>query len=193
MEAKINAQITGLKLQISQLEEQLAQIRKNQQLKYHYKTRGRRVVFEDQVKRQHKDQRTGIIDYMKMLSWKTYLTGSIVYFMIVPFAFLDLCVTIFQKICFWAWEIPKVHRPTFVFVDRHHLEYLNGIEKLYCIFCGYANGVIGFTREVAARTEQFWCPIKHATKVVQAHEHYANYISFGDAEGWLRKDDEDSG
>ena len=189
MEAKINAEIKALHLQISKLEDQLTKHREKEQEVSDYEVKGRRAIFADTVKQTHKENRTGVIDYMKKLSWKTYLTGSIVYFMIIPFAFLDLSVTIFQKICFWAWEVPKVHRSTFVFIDRHHLEYLNGIEKLYCIFCGYANGVIGFTREVAARTEKFWCPIKHATKVVHAHEHYSDYLDYGDASGWLTKDD----
>lgn len=190
MEAKINEKIKALQLQISKLEDQLVSNREQEQQAFDYRLRGRRAIFADPVKHVHKAKRTSVIDYMKKLSWKTYLTGSIVYFMIIPFAFLDLSVTVFQKVCFWAWEVPKVHRSTFVFIDRHHLEYLNGIEKLYCIFCGYANGVIGFTREVAARTEKFWCPIKHATKVIHAHEHYDEFINYGDVDGWLDKDED---
>jgi hypothetical protein len=56
--------------------------------------------------------------------------------------------------------------------------------------CGYANGVTAFTREVAARTEIFWCPIKHASNVNQAHEHYQGFIEYGDAESWLSRDEE---
>lgn len=190
MDRKIINEIAALKAQVSKLEDQLEHNKVERQKEFQYTTKGRKVVFENEVKSQHTSQRTGIIDYMKKLSWKTYATGWMVYFMIIPFTFLDLSVTIYQKICFWAWEIPKARRAHYVFVDRHQLQYLNGLEKLYCIFCGYANGVIAFTREVAARTEKFWCPIKHATKVNQAHEHYQDFIEYGDAQGWLSKDDE---
>ena len=53
-------------------------------------------------------------------------------------------------------------------LDRHTLQYLNAIEKANCTFCTYANGVIAYVREVAARTEQFWCPIKHAQRRARA-------------------------
>jgi hypothetical protein len=43
--------------------------------------------------------------------------------------------------------------------DRRKLAYLNAIEKLNC---DYANGILTYAREIASRTEQFWCPIKHA-------------------------------
>ncbi len=189
MDARIIEEIGALQAQISKLEEQLEQARMTRQQKFHYSTKGRKVVFEKPVRDRHIQQRTGVIAYMKKLSWKTHLTGPVVYFMIIPFIFLDLCVTVYQAICFWAWEIPKVKRRQYVFIDRHHLQYLNGAEKLYCMFCGYANGVTAFTREVSARTEKFWCPIKHATKVKHAHAHYQDYIEYGDVEAWFSKDD----
>ena len=104
--------------------------------------------------------------------------------MIVPFAILDLSVVVFQKICFWAWRIPRARRSDFVVIDRQFLEYLNGIEKLNCIYCGYANGVVAFTREVASRTEKYWCPIKHAGKVHDPHSRYQDFTEFGDANAW---------
>ena len=62
-------------------------------------------------------------------------------------------------------------RDYFVF-DRHHLAYLNAIEKLNCAYCSYANGLVAYVREIAGRTEQFWCPIKHARRAIGAHAHY---------------------
>lgn len=50
------------------------------------------------------------------------------------------------------------------------LSYLNAIEKLNCVYCGYGNGVIAYGREIIARTEQFWCPIKHASKAAGEHD-----------------------
>ena len=60
--------------------------------------------------------------------------------MIVPFVLLDLFVTIYQAVCFPVYGIPKVERRTYLVFDRHHLAYLNALEKLNCAYCAYANG-----------------------------------------------------
>ncbi|MCH9740876.1 MAG: hypothetical protein K0U38_08570 [Epsilonproteobacteria bacterium] len=53
-------------------------------------------------------------------------------------------------------------RSDYVVLDRYNLFYLDKVEKINCLYCEYFNGVIGYVREIAARTEQFWCPIKHS-------------------------------
>jgi len=55
------------------------------------------------------------------------------------------------------------------------------------MYCSYANGLIAYVREVASRTEQCWCPIKHARRVIAAHDHYAAFLDYGDAEAYRRK------
>jgi hypothetical protein len=39
-------------------------------------------------------------------------------------------------------------------------------------------------REIAARTEQYWCPIKHARRVIGSHARYLKFDDYGDAEGF---------
>ena len=56
--------------------------------------------------------------------------------------------------------------------DRHRLGYLNAIEKVHCVYCGYANGLVAYAREIAARTEQYFCPIKHAAPIAAPHDRY---------------------
>ncbi|MEE4348189.1 MAG: hypothetical protein V2I53_15435, partial [Paracoccaceae bacterium] len=46
------------------------------------------------------------------------------------------------------------------------------------------NGVIGYVQEVAGRTEAYWCPIKHAARVGAQHMYYAQFVDYGDAEGF---------
>jgi hypothetical protein len=77
-----------------------------------------------------------------------------------------------------------VRRNLFMAVDRHQLSYLNAIEKLHCFFCGYASGLIAYSREIIACTEQYWCPIKHARKIIDPHRRYARFADFGEAEGY---------
>jgi len=43
------------------------------------------------------------------------------------------------------------------------------------------DGVISYVREIAARTEQYWCPIKHARRVVGVHDRYSKFADYGDA------------
>jgi hypothetical protein len=97
---------------------------------------------------------------------------------------LDIGVTLFQAICFPIYGIPKVKRADYVIFDRQYLSYLNIIEKLNCAYCSYFNGIIGYIQEIAARTEQFWCPIKHAHHLCTLHSRYQNFIDYGDAESY---------
>ena len=98
-----------------------------------------------------------------------------------------LWVMAYQAICFPVYKIPKVRRRDYLVFDRHHLAYLNIIEKINCAYCSYANGAIAFVREVASRTEVYWCPIKHARRMLGPHPHYQGFADFGDAEGFREK------
>jgi len=78
----------------------------------------------------------------------------------------------------------RVRRRRYVVIDRHTLAYLNGIEKVNCVYCGYANGVIAYVREIAARTEQYWCPIRHARHIPAPHARYPLFFDYGDAKAY---------
>lgn len=39
-------------------------------------------------------------------------------------------------------------------------------------------------REVVGLTEQYWCPIKHARRVMQAHPYYSGFVDYGDAQNY---------
>ena len=103
-------------------------------------------------------------------------------FTCAPFRFLllDLAVTVYQAVCFPVYGIPKVARGEYLVFDRGSLRYLNVIEKIGCVYCSYANGLLAYVVEIAARTEQHFCPIKHARKLLRPHSHYANFVPYGD-------------
>ncbi|MGE4063225.1 MAG: hypothetical protein AB7E79_07630 [Rhodospirillaceae bacterium] len=151
---------------------------------------GGRVRFERALTEQHRRLKTGLVRFLANSPLIFYLTAPVIYSLIIPFALLDIFVSIYQAICFRAWNIARVNRSDYIALDRHHLAYLNGIQKLNCSYCSYANGVIAFTRDVAARTEQFWCPIKHAMRVRGVHERYRDFIDFGDAEGFVKRSEQ---
>jgi hypothetical protein len=55
------------------------------------------------------------------------------------------------------------------------------------MYCGYGNGVVSYVREIIARTEQYWCPIKHANKIIDSHNWAKNYVDYGDAKDYREK------
>ena len=79
-------------------------------------------------------------------------------------------------------KIAKVKRSDYFIYDRRLLPYLNWIERLNYLYCSYGNALIADAREIVARTEQYWCPIKHTRRMRDSHDRYPNFFDYGDAE-----------
>ena len=144
----------------------------------------RLVEFEHGIVAAHKTMRNRLRPYLAGASIKVVLTAPVIYSLILPLALLDLFVSIYQAVCFPVYRISPVYRRDFIAWDRQKLRYLNWIELVNCQYCAYANGVIAYVREVASRTEQYWCPIKHAVRISSPHERYTAFLEYGDAEGY---------
>lgn len=143
-----------------------------------------RVRFEREVLEQQRRFKTGVIAYLLTANWLSVLTAPVIYALFFPILLLDLCITIYQHICFRAYGLARVRRGDYFVYDRTHLAYLNLIEKINCAYCSYGNGVMAYGREVVARTEQYWCPIKHARKIMGAHPYYTGFVDFGNAQSY---------
>jgi hypothetical protein len=178
------SRIDGLLRRISALEQEMDAEFEAVRAKWRYRLEKGRVRFERDVRDAHRLLRRSIPRYLRESQIVSILTAPVVYSLIVPIAILDLWVSIFQSICFRAYGIARVKRSAYIVIDRQHLAYLNGIEKLNCVYCGYANGVLSYVREVAGRTEQYWCPIRHARRVHAPHTHYREFVDYGDAQGY---------
>jgi len=111
---------------------------------------------------------------------QNFLTAPVIYGMAVPLLILDLGVSLYQAMCFPIYGISKVKRSDYIVIDRQYLGYLNFYERFHCTFCAYANGLIAYTGEISARTEQYFCPIKHAHKVLGTHARYVRFLDYGD-------------
>ena len=142
------------------------------------------VAFEAEVLRRHKEMRVKLWPYLRSAGILMFLTAPFIYGLILPLILLDLFVTIYQRICFPAYGIGRVLRSDYVVFDRRHLAYLNLLEKINCGYCSYGNGVLGYASEIAARTEQYWCPIKHARRMRHIHAYYRDFADFGDADAY---------
>jgi len=167
----------------AEIETELA--RRQEELRFRFENS--RIVFEDEALRVHRAIKTRVSRYLSQANPLVMLTAPVIYSLLIPIALLDIFVIIYQAICFPVYKIPQVRRRDYLIFDRHHLAYLNIIEKINCAYCSYANGAISFAREVAARTEVYWCPIKHARRILGPHPHYQGFADFGDAEGYRKQ------
>lgn len=173
-------QLERLAQRIRDLEEALENEIEEKRREFRYRLEHGRVVFEADVLARHREARESLSSFLSKTRLMVVLTAPVIYSLILPFLLLDLFVSVYQAVCFPVYGIPKVPRRDFIVIDRQHLGYLNGLQKLNCVYCAYANGLIGWVREVASRTEAYWCPIKHSRRMADPHLLYPGFIEFGD-------------
>lgn len=176
--------VTRLQEAIAGLQAEIEKEIDARRLDFKYRIEQRRVVFEKEVLEHHRLMRMKVMRFLRESKISAALTAPFIYIQIVPLVLMDGFATVYQQVCFRMYGIPRVRRGEHVVMDRKYLAYLNWIEKLNCVYCEYANGVISYVREIAGRTEQYWCPIKHASKVRQPHDQYYDFIEYGDADGF---------
>lgn len=171
-----------------ELEQELDRQLETRRAEFRYQMHRGKVRFDREMQALQKTYRIGLWRYVTGARIATVLTAPLIYSLVIPLALLDLWVTLYQHICFRVYGIDLVRRADHVVIDRQHLAYLNLIEKLNCVYCGYGNGVIAYARAIAGRTEAYWCPIKHASRTPDPHGSFAGFMEFGDAEtyrDWL--------
>jgi hypothetical protein len=180
-------QLEATLLEIQELEKTIKKELREIEDNVSFQLREGRIVFKKDIRRIHRALKRNLFKYISQSRLLVILTAPILYLMIVPALFLDASVCIYQFICFPVYGIPKVKRAGYFPLDRHKLAYLNGVEKLNCEYCTYFNGLIAFVREVAARTEQYWCPIRHARASTGAHNRSIYFVPYGDPAAYRNK------
>ena len=183
----MNGKISELLDQISGLEAQLQAALHEHENRIVFTIKGKRVEFENDVRAAHRKLKRSVLRWLVTDRPQNLLTGPIIYFMLIPMVLLDLTVTVYQAACFPIYKIAKVQRSNYIVFDRHALGYLNFYERLHCEYCAYANGLFAYATEIGARTEQFFCPIKHARKVLGTHSRYARFLDYGDATDFSKR------
>ena len=174
--------LDDLRARLRQIEDEFERTIEARRAAFHYRVARGRVVFEEAALAEHRRIKVGLVQFLRESSLGPALIAPFIYLVIVPLGLLDLSVWLFQRVCFTVWGIAPVNRADYIAIDRHRLAYLNTLQKVNCLYCGYANGLIAHVREVAALTEQFWCPIKHAVRVKGTHDRYRAFLDYGDAE-----------
>lgn len=183
----MNDRIRNLVQQIYDLQEELRTILHEQETRAFFEIAGKRIRFQRAVKETHQQLKIGLFHWFRTSRPQSILSAPIIYGIFLPMLVYDIALTVYQATCFRLYGIPRVQRSKYIVIDRHRLAYLNIFEKLNCVYCGYANGLIAYAREIAACTEQYWCPIKHARKVLGSHDRYADFLDYGDAGEYHKK------
>jgi hypothetical protein len=183
----MSSRLDGLLAHIARLEREVEDELNRVREQWRYKVEAGRIRFEHDVHLAHRRLKRSIPRFLRESSPLNILTAPIIYSMAAPIALIDATFTLYQRVCFPLYGIAHVRRSVYIVIDRQHLAYLNAIEKFNCMYCGYANGVLAYVREIAGRTEQYWCPIRHARPVRAPHAHYREFVDYGDAEGYHRR------
>jgi hypothetical protein len=177
----MDTRIRDLVAQITALEEELRTALHERETRIQFTLKGKRIEFERGVRNLHAELKRNFLSWLVTDRPQNLITGPLIYGMAVPMAILDGFITLYQALCFPIYGIAKVNRGDYIVFDRHQLGYLNFIERFHCEYCAYANGLIAYAAEIVGRTEQYFCPIKHARKILGVHSHYANFLAYGDS------------
>ncbi len=183
----MNEKISAILAQMASLEDELRTAVAAQETQMFFVIKGKRVEFEASVKAAHRKLKKNFFRWLVTNRPQNLITGPIIYGMIFPLLMIDLCVSFYQWACFPIYGVVKVRRSDYIVFDRHHLGYLNFIEKFHCTYCEYGNGLMSYMAEILARTEEYFCPIKHAHKVLGTHTHYNRFLDYGDAADYEAK------
>lgn len=180
----IRDEISHLAGSIRSLERQLELALARRRVELNYEVRDGIVRFEDVVVAKHRLLKARLLKYIIGARLAMIVAAPVIYSLIIPIALLDVFVAVYQTACFPVCGIPRVRRSDYMVFDRAQLAYLNAIEKLNCMYCSYAIGVFAHVREVASRTEEYWCPIKHARRVLGVHGRYGRFVDYGDGDAY---------
>lgn len=176
----MKAHIDELLARIRELQEEVEEEYRQRREEFQQK----RLELAEELLRQQRRYKIGLLRFLVRSRLMVVLTAPVIYLGWIPFVLMDVFVTLYQAICFPVYKIPRVRCGDYIVFDREDLPYLNLVEKFNCFYCSYGNGVAAYTREVAARTEQYWCPIKHARRLKAAHDRSPRFFDYGDAEAY---------
>jgi hypothetical protein len=176
----VSSRLSEILEEIRELEESVQAEMKQREEDLKYRVSKGRVTFEKEIAELHRKLSVPLYSYIIGAPLLTILSAPVIYAMVIPALFMDLTLWLYQMICFPVYGIPKVRRSDHIVLDRHYLRYLNFLERLNCDYCSYFNGLASYATEIAARTEQYWCPIKHASGKALRHSRYHLFFDYGD-------------
>lgn len=183
MNTRINELLENIRTAELELQQELDSARQN----LNYRLVNHKIHFEKRVRAHQRRFKVGLFRYVASANWRHLVMAPFIYAVFPALLLLDLMASLYHAVCFPLLGISKVKRSNYFAYDRQHLAYLNLLEILNCTYCAYGNGLVAYLREIVSRTEQYWCPIKHAQGIQGTHERYRSFVEFGDAEGYRQE------
>ncbi len=183
----MNETLKNIIKEIKELEERLEKELKLQEKELNYKIKEGKIKFNKDAIAKQKENLKNLFSFFKEMPILHLITSPIIYIMIFPIIILDILLFIYQQSISKIYKLPKVKRSDYIVYDRQLLAYLNIIEKINCMYCSYFNGMLAYASQIAAETELYFCPIKHAKKIAYKHSKYNDFLAYGDSEGYRKK------
>jgi hypothetical protein len=181
MKSKINELLE----KIEALQKQLRQEYSELLVEYGYKFERNKIIFLESIRANNRRLRENVFSYVLTADFRHLLSVPFIYGMCLPLVLLDLGLWVYQTAAFPLYRIPKVRRSDYVIFDRQYLDYLNLVQKVNCLYCSYANGLLAYAVEIAGATERYWCPVKAARRPRFSHRYYREFADYGDAAGFV--------
>jgi len=182
MNDKINDIVNRIKALESELETELDQAH----ARLRYRLENNKIAFGREVLARQRQLKVNLFRYALLPRPQHVITAPFIYALLPILLVLDLLASLYHAVCFPLLGIPKVKRSDFIIFDRQHLAYLNLLEMVNCAYCSYGTGLLAYLTEMISRTEQYWCPIKHARRMLGTHHRQRYFTEYGDAEAWRR-------
>jgi hypothetical protein len=145
------------------------------------------VKFENEVLSRQKKNMKNLLLWFREVPFLHIIAAPIIYIMIIPSVIIDITLFIYQQIIFRVFKFKFIKRSDYIIFDHQYLGYLNPVEKINCLYCSYVNGLMQYASAIAGRTELYFCPIKHAKKVIHKHDYYDRFLSYGEGEDYQER------
>ncbi len=88
---------------------------------------------------------------------------------------MDFFLWQFQNIYFRTYDIPILDRKKYIIMDRYNLKKLTFPQKINCLYCEYANGIVWYAKAVVNQMELYSCAIKHSVQPL-GQEHQKDFF-----------------
>jgi hypothetical protein len=186
----MNNKIKELLEEIEEIKIKLAEEIDKQESHITYEIKDGYVRFEKEVLAKQRENMKNLLSWFREVPLLHLLSSPLIYAMIIPAVLFDIILFVYQQIIFRIYKFEFIKRSDYMLFDHQYLGYLNPIEKLNCLYCSYFNGLMLYASAIAGRTELYFCPIKHAKKVVSQHAYYDEFLSYGDEEEYQKKMEE---
>lgn len=176
MKSKIEPILREIELKKQELFSEYETLRE----KYDFSFERWKVKFSQKAKEYQKRYKIPLIKYAIPKSYRHTLSMPFIYGMVIPAIFLDMWLFLYQQTALRLYGIPLVKRSDYIIFDRKHLNYLNLIQKVNCLYCSYMNWLFSYAVEIWGRTEKYWCPIKAARRKKWWHDWEEYFADYGD-------------